>query len=262
MEPLPPNAIYVDMDTVLDTRLGLLRQHLGMTTFPKAYWERDFNDWSSFTDGRLDQNGFYNLWMHRDHATLEHSKITNITFHIVRCIQTILNNAVITEDHREPRIVINTWPYVLTDEEEIDFASAFSQYFIATKTKVECIHVPLADLTPAYVKDNFALMTTYLGVEWLARHHQALAEHPVDPSKGILFGFPLTVPRLYQRSGASLSVKEKQDMHLEMKILMLEFIQQEYIDALWFSEYRPAMVKEETESDEFEPMQSPKSFKL
>lgn len=256
------NPIYVDLDALLDTRLGLLRQHLGLSEFPESYWTRESDEWSEYTNHRLDQHGFYQLWLKRNHTTLEHSVLTNIIYHISKCMQAQASDGVIFEDDRTPSLVVNIWPYDLAVAEQEELCSGLSQHLIALKAEVSCVRIDPKEITPDYVKENFSLMTVYQGIEWMGIHHRELTSKG-NSASGPLFGFPITVPRIYQQSAKSLSAKEKQRMHAEMRLLMMEFIQLDYIDAYWFSEIRPLTgKKEEPENDFVSPRGSTKSFSL
>lgn len=257
------NPIYVDLDTLLDTRLGLLRQHLGVTDIPESYWTRETDDYSEFTEGALDRHQFYQLWLNRSHVTLEHSYITNVVYHILKCMQAQASDAVIFEDDRGPSLVINIWPYDLATLEREELCKGMEQHFLALKAKVTCIRTDPKELTPQYVKEHFSMITSYTGVDWLGQHHKALTTKG-SAASGPMFGFPITVPRLYQQSAKSLTAKEKQRMHTEMRLLMLEFIQLDYIDAYWFSEVKPAPapIESEEDGDLIAPRGTTKSFKL
>lgn len=263
METPALKAIYVDMDALLDTRLGLLRQHLGMSTFPDAYWKRDTDDWPRFTEDRLDRQAFYQLWLKRDTETLKHSFITNIIFHIQRCMQAQVTDGMLFEDNRLPCLVVNLWPYVLSDDEQQEFCLMLSQYFKVLKAQVKCMFKDPKLLTPDYVHAHFAMMTSYNGIEWLGVQHQDLTRKSATLG-GPLHGFPLTVPRLYQRDAQSLTAQEKQQMHTEMRLLMLEFIQLDYIDVYWFSEFGHKLDdrSSDDQDDLIKPRGTNKSFKL
>lgn len=265
---LPPNAIYTDLDTILDTRLGLIRQFHPelMTCFEKSgYWERDCNEWETFTDNALTRHAFYQLWLTRDHTTLEYSRVSNIVHHIFNCFQAYKADAAALDDIRPPELYVNTYPYVLTEEEHSIFAATLRTYFKEFDAVVTLGYMPLEELTPAYVQAHFCMLTTYNGDDWLGKHHGELTKH-VQGNRGLLYGFPLNVPRLYTKSGTSLSIKEKQRMHMEFKFLMMEFIQHEPIDAFWFSEFRAELMNKDKddkpEEETLAPKRGVKTFKL
>lgn len=268
MDPkLPPNTIYTDLDSVLDTRLGLIRQYHPelMSCFEKpGYWERDCNEWETFTEGALSRHDFYQLWLKRDHVTLEHSYVSNIVHHIYNCIQAYIADAAVLDDIRPSSVFVNTAPYQLTEEECTAFGDLLAGYFKEFKTVVTVGYIPITDLTPEYVLNHYIMITSYLGEEWLGKHHTAITTEKRG-HRNILYGFPLNVPRLYTKSGASLSKKEKQRMHMEFKIVMMEFIQHDPIDALWFSEFKPDLAKppaDDTEDETLAPKRGVKSFTL
>ena len=74
--------ILIDIDTLLDTRLGLLHtlnpEAVKRVVVNDRYWLRDYDDWEVLTEGLVTKSQFDDAWKQRTTDILQHSMMTSI----------------------------------------------------------------------------------------------------------------------------------------------------------------------------------------
>lgn len=160
-------TIYVDLDSLFDTRLSVLytldSQRVA-ELLKHGYFGRDYDEF----DG-IDTEVYKKAYKERNVATIHHSSITGIPAVILYFAEQTLKARASTPFIMQPRLHLNIYPYTLPDEA---IAVIIEGVRIITKglLDIEIIDRPLDQITPSYVKDTYAVMVMYEYWEWLEIH--------------------------------------------------------------------------------------------
>lgn len=160
------HRVLVDLDCLLDTRLGLLAQHKGVVAEQvvqnRQYHERQRDE---FPGVSFEQ--FKALVKQRNVETLKLSVLTNI-FEFLHLV--VMSRLQECNEHNEVfsmEVVVNTYPYDLSSAESDAIVQIVAAKLAETVT-VKAVRHADGFLTPKYCKDNFQVMVRYWWEEWLA----------------------------------------------------------------------------------------------
>jgi len=162
-----PFKIYVDVDSLLDTRFALLSfldSELAGKALLKDYYHSRLVD--SF--GLIDFYRFKEFYRFRNKKLLPLSVKTKITDIIIQEISYVTLNPHIREVVKIPTLTINTFPYRLTESEKENLVKAISSTLPNLEYKIEVTYFnPYKDLTDF---DDYYSIIMYDGIEWLENH--------------------------------------------------------------------------------------------
>jgi len=161
-------SIYLDFDTIFDTRLGTLIK------YDKKVSDSIMKDHSLYYDNRIydeflhiNNRLFNKLYSNRDSEILSLSPLSNI----LKVVANEINLTTIKKLDRQETITlnltINVYPYKLEDE----FLETLRKYLIVyigdANIDIEYIYIEDKDMTLKYVSDNFDIMFKYDFISWL-----------------------------------------------------------------------------------------------
>ena len=157
--------IFVDLDSLLDTRLGTLvkadSNYLQRTITEEAYYTRTTHHY-----GDYDAKSFKALYANRDVETLSLSGATMLCKLLARFVLDLVAD---DQDNpaREPvSITVNTYPYQLSNE-ELEAISNCVVYYAGELARVELVYMSNKELTPSFLKKDYNLVILYEYAEWL-----------------------------------------------------------------------------------------------
>jgi hypothetical protein len=173
--------IYTSLDAYLDTRLGIIAQNtrVGFEQVfldnRQRYWDRDHNrfwEWSS----EFSQSDYLYWYQGRNKDTLKLSLATNFTKALVVLHERIRRHHQGTE--KQVHLVINVAPYTL-DQEEKDVLMKVIHHLTDSRFEITLTDVPMALLTPGYLKDayNFAYLPDF--DDWWRNHSHRVYQEPM-----------------------------------------------------------------------------------
>ena len=179
--------IYTDLDTLFDTRLAVAMR-LDMFTTADALENRTYYERTSEQIGLIPDSVirlYYDI-RGEDHILL--ALPTYIPGLILQDYFTGVENAKTVGFIEEPVIYINTYPYIL-EENELDrvvdlFTSPLGE------VKVEFLYKSNINLDPNWLKDNVCSMYKYDFVQWI-NYHMGLGHIDVNTLAYISSYFPL-----------------------------------------------------------------------
>lgn len=167
-------GVYVDLDSLLDTRLGTLArigEELAEKVLANGYHSRDIDVFEF-----VDMQHYQNLYAQRDSLTLSKSMCTGV-IRIVRQLAAALTEQAIDRPyHAGPKIVVNLHPYseTLSVEEKDEMRKAIAAWLLGTSAQVELLSVEHKSLTPELVRaNNIASMFMYHYDQWMEAHAKA-----------------------------------------------------------------------------------------
>lgn len=232
--------ILIDLDTLLDTRLGVIN-----TINPEAakyiaksndYWDRENDFWEVLTGGLVTREQFDVAWSERggnnSADVINSSVITDIVPLVMKLLgEDLVNRANLMGDELDMiSIAVNTWPYALSLDEKEDMRD-IATYLFGETTPIEIIDVPMSYITPTYLDEHFAAVITYNFLEWIRMHH-------ADLGKARMNCFNFIGPRIFEKDVSKLTIDEKKtilDVFRLEKLIHMDF---EFIDARHFSMLR------------------------
>lgn len=186
------STMFVELDCLLDTRLALLFQMCPdkiAGLLDSGYIDRDQD---VFPD--VDMKQFKKLYRRRDKSLLKNAVVTPVKRLMLEFATETQHNSISTPFKMLPKLVINSYPYVLSDEEAgvIITAVIASTY---EKADVSMVYIPMEEITPSYVKQNLSLLVMYDHQAWLEHHASAgNFTNVICPEVGMMG------PALYQHS--------------------------------------------------------------
>lgn len=178
------STMLVELDCLLDTRISLLAE-LDDSKFKdviKMYHNRDIDEFPYYSFDK-----FKELYDNRDKSILKNAIVTPIMSLITEFVDKTLLQIINSPFHYQPKIIINIYPYKLSDDEITNIIS-----LIINKTKlratVEVIDKSIKELTVGYVKDNLSVMVMYKYYEWIEYHCSIKAFKSISCPEVCLFG--------------------------------------------------------------------------
>lgn len=178
---LPSDRYLVDLDSLLDTRLGLLSTMVPdiITTkqFKESYLSRMSDDFSAFIPD-WDHEAWLKRWATRDGSVLPHSAITGMVWLILDLV-TGVNATVNTPEEQTLSITLNLYPYKIPEDVADELRAGFSELF--PKVKIETMSLDPTFLTPSHLFTKFTGYICYRFDLWVNLHIDALT-HLKKPS--------------------------------------------------------------------------------
>lgn len=162
-------AILVDLDSILDTRiatLSIINQDAAVkAVMSKDYYTRVINDFSKLCGVSLAE--FDAAFAKRDVETLKQSLPSAAVFIMNVMIKDLAKQHVESPFADKVKIVINTHPYVLTPEELSSMKVAISMHTGIRVEHLEMVKLPWEVLTPEFIKKNYTGLLFYNFRDWM-----------------------------------------------------------------------------------------------
>lgn len=162
------STLMVMMDTLLDTRMGTLlslgSDVLNHVIDTGGYYTRVED---KFPD--VDPQVFKTAYENRNKDILKKSGVTQIVMMIEEYVSKIQNQNLVSPFHQIPKVVLNTYPYQLTEKEIDNFKRLLVRY-TNKQAIVDVIYLSYEDLTPKYVKKHLSMLIMYDYHQWLEIH--------------------------------------------------------------------------------------------
>jgi hypothetical protein len=189
----PKQGVYVELDVLLDTRLGTIArisEDAAIKTLENGYHTREI-DMFEF----VDTEAFKTLYAQRDSSTLSKSMCSGAIELIRDLVGLLSEQAQLTPYHSGARVVVNTYPYSLSAEEQSEIGKAIAVWMNGLAL-VELVDLKPEELTPNHCKSNFAMMLMYEYEHWMEMHTEAFRTTQLPEVK-------LLVPMLYFKARPS-----------------------------------------------------------
>jgi hypothetical protein len=152
------------MDALFDTRLAVLYQSNpeGLAKVLPTYTKRTSDVFDGYPDFATD-------YQNRTKSILTDAYVTLVLRFIEEFVYIKVDMAISGPELIEPEIVINSYPYVLTDSEAETIIGAV---VAATheRCSVRMVHMPLEDITPRFLKENVDILVMYEYLDWIDIH--------------------------------------------------------------------------------------------
>lgn len=171
-------AILVDLDSLLDTRLGtlaLIDEDLAGKAAGRKYLNRNTDKMGDVLDVEGLNETFAEKYKNRDTDTLKASYLTKIPLVINEVTSAwgeLLRNG---PNVTSISVDINIYPYELSEEETSMLVTTLMSY-CTIDTKVSVVSIKPEELRPALIKERWTLLFMYDFDEWLGYHYKSLME--------------------------------------------------------------------------------------
>jgi hypothetical protein len=203
---LDADIVYVDIDSLLDTRLGtlaLLKNEYAVNALMNGYTSRNIDD---FQDAPYEI--FKKAYEKRNVDTLILSTFTDVFILLHSCIKSTFEAAATNVNTKPLQIQVNVYPYDLNEEEMAEISVAVWSR-LKEMADVNVVNISDAFLTPQYCKDTYTMMIRYDYQSWLKIHHDSHAFEKVKmPEVSVIS------PALYQRYPSEQELAELKEMNV------------------------------------------------
>jgi hypothetical protein len=160
-------SIYIELDALLDTRLATLFQMDPVQTqrvIQTGYFSRLYDEFEGF-----DGDAFKQAYGQRNLSTLKDAVATQAIDFINFFSAQTLKALVTSPFRRQPRAVINVYPYPL-DDTVIPVLIQGVRAATKRMIDIEVVYLPLEEVTPHLLKSHYVVAVMYAYWEWLEAH--------------------------------------------------------------------------------------------
>lgn len=161
------SAIYVELDTLLDTRMAVLTEFgddavkLAIDT---GYYTRPFDIFPG-----IDNDKYQSLYDNRKKQILLNAIVTPVAKILNEFTLGTIKNTNNSPFHYKPKVILNVYPYKLTSSEMETMAMVVAN-ITANAADVEIVELSNEQLSPLYFKLNVSVAIMYRYDLWFKTH--------------------------------------------------------------------------------------------
>ncbi len=158
------SGFFTDLDSILDTRLGTIVRFYNdkfEDVIKNGYLNRDRDLFKG-----IDPEDFKQQYAKRDKLTLKASMMTSVLSLAKDFCKQIYEGNIKTPFIHRPKIIVNIYPYVLTEEEQ-KLIREVVMYRISKLCDVQLVNMSFDRITPGYLNSNISMAAIYEPFEWL-----------------------------------------------------------------------------------------------
>lgn len=178
-------TLFIEYDALFDMRLALLYRY-GDEAVSLALTPEYFNRIADKFP-KIQYSEYHELYKARDRSLVADSVINTMIEMISDFVYGVVKNSINGPTDSVPKIILNTYPYLLLEEEKENLKEALIGY-TKTYAEVEVVHMSTKELTPMYVKDNVDILILYDYIVWLEEHSKSELFKKVQIPAVTLFG--------------------------------------------------------------------------
>jgi hypothetical protein len=184
-------AVYAELDALMDTRMGTLAR-MDEEVASRVLLEGKYHKRESDQFTGVDDRAYRKAYAARDVETLKYARPTKALFLLNSLVRYLKEQATVRPFHDSAKVVINTFPYVLSVEEEAELGTVIATW-ISGLSPVELVHMRPQELTPSYVRQHsFSSMLMYEYDPWMSLHY-----HPASKDATPLQDVSIFAPAIY-----------------------------------------------------------------
>lgn len=227
--------VLVDIDSLADTRLGLILEHL-----PHLYTKIDMKEYRTrvtnvwFKKLGISDEEWLKMWEGRSVETLKQSGPTNLLFSLVSELGAKFAATLVGTPLERPRLTVNTWPYKLNKDERAIYLENLKTLYSSCTLSVDLIYQPIDKVSPEFIKTNFDAVFIYDFHKWIDIHVKELSDE-----KGRMPGKTVYSPALLRsdtmEEAAEAMIADKVNPFTETKKFCATAFTLELVDAGLFS---------------------------
>jgi len=160
--------IYIDLDSLLDTRLSTIAS-IDPELAEELSVSESYKKRTSDTFGKIPNDVFKEAYSNRDEVILSNSMMTNIMTVVAGFVTELSKQAVTQPFHDGVVVEVNTYPYTLDDEEREELAFVLDKWLFGL-ADIDIVRRPIEELLPSYCKFNYCMMVMYDHETWMNMH--------------------------------------------------------------------------------------------
>ncbi len=164
-------SIYVELDVLLDTRLGTVAcidEGLAISLLESGKYHTRIDDQFAGVDMAVYQERY----KQRNALTLQKSIVTGILDIVQELVTKLSEQASESPVDNGGKVVVNTYPYELTDAEKDEMGKAIFVW-VNQLAPVELVFIAPTALTPEHCKESYTCMFMYAQNDWMDLHAEA-----------------------------------------------------------------------------------------
>jgi hypothetical protein len=236
-----PTALYVDLNCLLDTRLGTLLTidpDFGfMVSQQPGYYTRSVDKFSTPEHGSLKRELYDQVLLNNPDRVIKNSIMTRMLDFIKNIIgaQRMLQ----TEGPVKgiDRILVNLHPYTLTHEEKLALVNLLASELIDFECNVELVELASIQISAEFAAKNYIAMIIYNPTDWLEAIGQELLT-------AVCTNLTLYTPKLNHIRELTHQESEQvkrfgSDLYASLETAMKRYIQFTYLRVNWFCAHTP-----------------------
>lgn len=162
---------YVELDALLDTRLGTIAKYSPQAASrairDPQYFDRVRDDFTDLCG--LDMEKFKELYAARDEEVLTAATMTEIPFVLERIVRELEMDSIDTPFVGRTIVEVNYYPYKL-DAESLSNLQLGIMARAGLQTEVKMVYITPKELTPTFVRGRYSGMIIYDLRGWMERH--------------------------------------------------------------------------------------------
>lgn len=247
-----PGHVYVDLDSLLDTRLGTLRLHwpevFAKCVADQNYYLRERDDFTPW--GGPTQAEFAERYAQRDVETLQHSMVTAVPGLVKNMMEIQDRDFEETPYFSSIGLDINIWPYELQDgrggKDELDEIAelrSIMRVYSGLHSDPNIISRPPESMTPAYITSRYKTLFMYDFRDWLSKQVGLRSMQMMR----ITFLSPWLLPAegqlLTPEQLAEAGLRPEASHRLMVETALREFMDLEYLCPAFFSFIQEELVE-------------------
>jgi len=220
------NIILVELDCLLDTRIGtlsLLDDKAAAALLSEKYTHRVSDNWEFLTDGAVTNEAFNQRYQQRDKDVLKASRPVNLITFLPKLLNDLEKQALSEPITKDLTLRINTYPYKLTVMERRIITECIYEQYTSAYTKVDVVDIAPDKLTPRYLREEVAMVIMYDFNRWLTLHIDQLAANPLPDTHMVIPALDYTLDnhrKVFHGGNSPLFVYP----HLALEFILSEFI--------------------------------------
>lgn len=220
----------IDIDMILDTRLGVLTRLNSEIAkdLVRSEWYRirATDTFEDITNGGIKDSEFKEMYEAKEVETLFSSVFTNFLFYLRDDVNEFYPKMYVYGKEIELVFEINVYPYKLLDSEKEIIKRAVARY-VSFPAEVKVVDLAYHLLTPNHLNTNYDMMTLYNYEDWLKYHHESLYNNPIQD-------FTLFHPRIAPSGKLPDLTEDKsiRDPFMLIPMMMVKHLQVSPIDTV------------------------------
>lgn len=161
------STIFVELDTILDTRMSTL-----FAMSPKTLEKALLNGYHGRLQDvfpNIDHDEFKTRYENRDKSLLMNSIVTPISAMVKEFVVKTHDNVNNSPHHYKPKVILNVYPYKLQPAEIAIMTQVMAELTLGM-SDIEVVDMSYEQISPLYVKHNLSIMVLYRYDLWLDIH--------------------------------------------------------------------------------------------
>lgn len=231
--------IYIDIQSLLDVRQSALVILMGQEPGLKYVNTEEY--YLRVSDDFPVQDDLYNLLLNDiSGAVLSHATVTYMVVILSNRLDQIEKLNVFDNDVSQTELVVNTFPYRLTENTATSFRDALFTK-LTTPVVISLIYEPLSTLTPTFIKHSgICQFYCYEAAQWLKLHSEQILSGSLRDVR--LFFPSLGKTQLTEAESKDILKIGFSDVFAYTEFIFSKFVKMQFLPTMFYSNLISATV--------------------